>query len=118
MQGDGDARPTGLGHVAAAAVAAGVVSVSAPASAWASTPARRLPNRPDLQPAAALTASLRPLPEQVAKRERRAMAETMQASGGNRLAASSLLKISRAAFYDKLARYPELAVALVEPAAP
>ena len=36
------------------------------------------------------------------------MAAALQATGGNRMAAARLLKISRAAFYDKLARYPEL----------
>jgi transcriptional regulator with PAS, ATPase and Fis domain len=62
---------------------------------------------PALQPAAAL----RPLPEQVAELERRAIAAALQATRGNRVAAARLLKISRAAFYDKLARYPELAAA-------
>ena len=60
-------------------------------------------------PAAAALLVLRPLPEQVAELERRAMAAALQATGGNRMAAARLLKISRAAFYDKLARYPELA---------
>ena len=60
---------------------------------------------------AALLLVLRPLPEQVAELERRAMAAALQATGGNRMAAARLLKISRAAFYDKLARYPELAAA-------
>jgi len=50
----------------------------------------------------------RPLPEQVAELERSAMAAALLATGGNRMAAARLLKISRAAFYDKLARYPEL----------
>ncbi len=60
-------------------------------------------------PAAAALLVLRPLPEQVAELERRAMTAALQATGGNRMAAARLLKISRAAFYDKLARYPELA---------
>ncbi len=68
-------------------------------------------------PAPPLHALVRPLPEQVAELERRAMADALRATGGNRLAASRLLKISRAAFYDKLARYPELAALLVAPAA-
>jgi len=50
----------------------------------------------------------RPLPEQVAEVERRAMAAALHSTRGNRMAAARLLKISRAAFYDKLARYPEL----------
>jgi transcriptional regulator with PAS, ATPase and Fis domain len=67
-------------------------------------------------PAAAALLVLRPLPEQVAELERRAMAAALQATGGNRMAAARLLKISRAAFYDKLARYPELAA--VAPSVP
>ena len=59
-------------------------------------------------PSRTASAALRPLPEQVAELERRAMAAALQATGGNRMAAARLLKISRAAFYDKLARYPEL----------
>ena len=61
-----------------------------------------------LLPLTATPSVLRPLPEQVAELERRAMAAALQATGGNRMAAARLLKISRAAFYDKLARYPEL----------
>jgi DNA-binding NtrC family response regulator len=53
----------------------------------------------------------RPLPEQVAEVERAAIAAALRATAGNRMAAARLLKISRAAFYDKLARYPELAAA-------
>ena len=91
--------------------------------AGASIPAAGLPEAADpgggpARPAAAparladpgptASAALRPLPEQVAELERRAMAAALQATGGNRMAAARLLKISRAAFYDKLARYPEL----------
>ena len=50
----------------------------------------------------------RPLPEQVAELERQAIAAALRATAGNKLAAARLLKISRAAFYDKLSRYPEL----------
>jgi DNA-binding NtrC family response regulator len=52
--------------------------------------------------------AVRPLPEQVAELERQAIARALQATGGNRLAAARLLRMSRAAFYDRLARYPEL----------
>ena len=52
---------------------------------------------------------LRPLPEQVAELEQRAIAAALGATGGNRVAAARLLGISRAAFYDKLARWPALA---------
>jgi transcriptional regulator with PAS, ATPase and Fis domain len=51
---------------------------------------------------------LRPLPEQIADLERAAIAAALRTTGGNRLAAARLLKISRAALYEKLARYPEL----------
>ena len=70
-------------------------------------------------PNARASAALRLLPEQVAELERRAMAAALQATGGNRMAAARLLKISRAAFHDKLARYPELtARVLSEPLQP
>ncbi|MBL8328629.1 MAG: sigma 54-interacting transcriptional regulator [Rubrivivax sp.] len=51
---------------------------------------------------------LRPLAEQVAELERSAIAAALQASRGNRVAAARLLGMSRAALYDRLARYPEL----------
>jgi transcriptional regulator with PAS, ATPase and Fis domain len=59
--------------------------------------------------AATAAAPLRPLPELVAELEQRAMAAALGATRGNRVAAARLLGISRAAFYDKLARWPELA---------
>jgi transcriptional regulator with PAS, ATPase and Fis domain len=68
-------------------------------------------NEPEAAPAEGAPRSatdVQPLPDQVAALERKAMAEALRATGGNRLAAARLLKISRAAFYDKLARYPEL----------
>lgn len=62
------------------------------------------------QAGAALTVPpLRPLPDQVAELERAAIRAALQATGGNRVATARLLKISRAALYDKLARWPELA---------
>ncbi len=60
-------------------------------------------------PAPADVATARPLHEQVSELERRAMAAALQSTRGNRTAAARLLKMSRAAFFDKLARYPELA---------
>jgi len=59
-------------------------------------------------PRGAAPAGPRPLPEQVAELERAAMADALRVTAGNRMAAARLLKISRAAFYDKLLRYPEL----------
>ena len=46
---------------------------------------------------------LRPLAEQVAELERRAMRAALERTGGNRAAAARLLGMSRASFYDKLA---------------
>ena len=51
---------------------------------------------------------LRPLAEQVAELERAAIARALQASGGNRVAAAKRLRMSRAALYERLARWPEL----------
>jgi transcriptional regulator with PAS, ATPase and Fis domain len=59
-------------------------------------------------PVAAPAGTARPLPEQVAELERQAIAAALRDTGGNRVAAARLLKISRAALYDRLARYPEL----------
>jgi transcriptional regulator with PAS, ATPase and Fis domain len=50
-----------------------------------------------------------PLPAQVLALEHAAMASALAATGGNRVAAARALGISRAAFYAKLARWPELA---------
>ena len=51
---------------------------------------------------------LQPLHEQVRALERRALQAALQATGGNRVAAARLLKISRACLYDRLSRFPEL----------
>jgi DNA-binding NtrC family response regulator len=45
---------------------------------------------------------LRPLAEQVAELEQRAIAAALLASGGNKLAAARQLKISRATLYERL----------------
>ncbi|MFN9452309.1 MAG: sigma-54 interaction domain-containing protein [Rubrivivax sp.] len=55
-----------------------------------------------------MPAAERPLHEQVAELEQGAMARALQASHGNRAAAARLLGLSRAAFYDRLERYPAL----------
>ena len=49
-----------------------------------------------------------PLAAQLAALERRAMAEALRRTGGNRSAAARLLGMSRASFYDKLDAWPEL----------
>ncbi len=46
--------------------------------------------------------ALRPLAEQIAELERRAIAQALAATGGNRSAAAKLLGISRASLYDRL----------------
>ena len=45
---------------------------------------------------------LRPLSEQIAELEQRAIAAAMVSTGGNKLAASRLLGISRATLYDRM----------------
>ena len=67
-------------------------------------------------PAAAVTheptgddTASRTLPERKSELEREAIAGALAATGGNRVAAAKLLKISRATLYEKLARWPELA---------
>ncbi len=51
---------------------------------------------------------VQPLAVQIAALERRAMAEALRRTGGNRSAAARLLGMSRASFYDKLDAWPEL----------
>ena len=51
---------------------------------------------------------LRPLADQVAELERAAIAAALAATAGNRVAAARLLRMSRAALYDRLQRWPEL----------
>ena len=58
-----------------------------------------LPPEPAPPDASAL---LRPLAEQVAELEQRAIAAAMQTTGGNKLAAARLLQISRATLYERL----------------
>ena len=58
-----------------------------------------LPPEPAPPDASAL---LRPLAEQVAELEQRAIAAAMQTTGGNKLAAARLLHISRATLYERL----------------
>ncbi|MDP1650664.1 MAG: sigma 54-interacting transcriptional regulator [Rubrivivax sp.] len=58
---------------------------------------------PDVPPG-----TLRPLSEQVAEVERTAIASALRASGGNRALAARRLRMSRAALYERLARWPEL----------
>ena len=72
-----------------------------------------LPPATELAPAAAARAGTDAAPttlaDQVASLELAAIRDALAATGGNRLAAAKLLKISRAMLYERLARYPELA---------
>jgi len=49
-----------------------------------------------------------PLADQVAATERAAIGEALRACAGNRVQAARRLKMSRAALYDRLARWPDL----------
>ncbi len=95
-----------------APVAAGLRAPSpSPAPAVAAPVAAEATPEPAAAPALAPSpALLRPLQQQVDEVECAAIASALQATGGNRLAAARLLKMSRAALYDKLARHPELSV--------
>ena len=53
--------------------------------------------------AAAQVAGVKPLPQAIAELEAQAIREALQLTGGNKLAASRLLGISRATLYEKLA---------------
>jgi transcriptional regulator with PAS, ATPase and Fis domain len=75
-------------------------------SALPAAPARLLPPP---APAPIQPAALRPLAEQVAAVERRAIGEAIAAASGNRAAAARLLGMPRSVFYERLGRYPELA---------
>ncbi|MFO1327423.1 MAG: sigma 54-interacting transcriptional regulator [Rubrivivax sp.] len=74
------------------------------------------PTLPSLAPAAPLVATpgaapapMRPLAEQVEAVERAAIASALRATGGNKLATARLLRMSRAALYERLGRWPDLA---------
>jgi DNA-binding NtrC family response regulator len=57
---------------------------------------------PKTQASSGSAASLRPLAEQVAQLERRAIDAALLATKGNKLAAAKLLGISRAKLYERL----------------
>jgi transcriptional regulator with PAS, ATPase and Fis domain len=59
-------------------------------------------------PAEPLDRHLRPLADQVAEVERLAIATALAAHGGNRVRAARQLQMSRAALYERLARWPDL----------
>ncbi len=59
--------------------------------------------------AAVAEPAIRPLSEQVAAVEHDAIAQALRACAGNRTLAARQLRMSRAALYDRLARWPDLA---------
>ncbi len=92
----------GPGHaVEAAAVIAAPPAAPAPPGPMAALA--------PLVPPPAEAPLLRPLADQVGELERAAIRAALQACAGNRVAAARLLRMSRAALYDRLARHPELA---------
>ena len=84
--------------------AVAAVPLSAPVSSVETAPAGLAPGLSADGP----DARLRPLAEQVAEVERAALAAALAATGGNRVATARLLRMSRAALYERLARWPEL----------
>ncbi|MEN9629145.1 MAG: hypothetical protein RJA10_2372 [Pseudomonadota bacterium] len=103
----------GPGHFAGALRQRPGPAAPAPARA-ASAVAWRADAAQALAPAATAAeapdpAAVRPLQQQLDELAREAIAAALRATRGNRLAAARLLKMSRAALYDKLARHPELA---------
>jgi transcriptional regulator with PAS, ATPase and Fis domain len=66
------------------------------------------PAQPVAAAGGALTDALRPLSEQVAALEARAIAAALQASGGNRVAAARTLGISRAKLYHRLVNLSDI----------
>ncbi len=62
-----------------------------------------LPDVPPPAPATPRVAGVKSLPQAIAELEAQAIREALQATGGNKLAASRLLGISRATLYEKLA---------------
>ena len=77
-----------------------------PASAPRRAPVFAAPPPAAAAPPGALP--MRPLSDQGAEVERAAIAAALRATGGNRVATAKLLKMSRAALYDRLARFPDL----------
>ena len=93
-----------FGGIAAAGAAVGVaVARQTPPPADAARVTAPLPAAPlaEVEPA-------RSLADQVAEVERAAIAQALRASGGNRVLAAKALRMSRAALYDRLSRWPEL----------
>lgn len=84
-------------HIAAAQVGVVLQEAGLPALAPAATRAKAV------QRLVVEEGELRPLPEQIAELEQRAIVQALAHTGGNRTAAARLLGISRASLYDRLA---------------
>ena len=83
----------------------GVVAVAEAESGGFGAPRVRSAQRPDRVAAASAQAPrIKPLPQAVAELEAGAIRDALVATGGNKLAASRLLGISRATLYQKLPR--------------
>ncbi len=87
----------GARHFEASPAPPGATSPAAPARAVPPPVFAPPPPPPEPPP--------RPLAEQVAELERRAIAQALQASGGNRAAAARLLQMPRSVLYQRLAAY-------------
>ena len=107
-------EPRHFAGLSAGAVGAAGVPVSAlpiaavPAPASGTSLPRSMSPAPPPAPPHALPPLLQPLAEQVAEVEKRAIATALRACRGNRVAAARQLGMSRAALYDRLARWPDL----------
>jgi transcriptional regulator with PAS, ATPase and Fis domain len=86
--------------VAALAAPLGVPAPAAPSALPASATSQSAPLVNQVAPP---TVALKPLPEAVAELEARSIREALALTGGNKVAASRLLGISRATLYEKLA---------------
>ena len=83
---------------------------NAAAASTASAPPSAMPAATASSPVAGTEIDqIRPLPERVEALEREAIAQALQLTAGNRMAAARLLQISRASLYERLTRWPDLA---------
>jgi transcriptional regulator with PAS, ATPase and Fis domain len=101
----------GAEGAATSAAPAQVAPVAAPDPVPIAAPVATPVASPAASPASAPAAAplpMTPLAEQLAEVERHAIAAALKATSGNRVAAAKMLKMSRAALYDRLARYPDL----------
>ncbi len=97
-------------HFDAAALPPPVARAGAAPAAWEGKSPHGDIVRPSGSPAPALPPPtlIRPLAEQVAELERRAIGEALRAAGGNRSRAARLLGMPRSVFYERLQRWPEV----------